>query len=320
MEYNRISIHLFFQFLQVQYQYILFLIGLSILLFFQNYKKPLVLLSGECFPTLSQKDISNCDPGYIAPQIDYVFHCAGFTGGAEIIKQSPDRIIADNAIMNQNLWKLALIKKVQKLVFISSSAVYPEQHADEPGSSEADGFRGDPDPAFFGPGWMKRWGEKLSEYYHKSFGVDVLVVRPSNVYGPHACFDAKHSHVIPALIRRFAANEHPMVIWGSAAVVRDFIYISDFVEGVLSAFEKFAGFDVFNISSNQETTIGDIVNTLSKLTHYDGAISFDVSRPSTRMRQLVSNDKAGRMLGFVPRMSIRHGLANTLDWYRENTK
>jgi GDP-L-fucose synthase len=246
---------------------------------------------------------------------DYVIHCAAFTGGATLIKENPMKLTTVNTHINTNVLDAAHKAGVKKFVYISSSAIYPE--SDLP-VAEWQGFIGDPEENFFGIGWMKRYGEKLGQYYSKK-GMDVLIIRPSNVYGPYSSFDPSHSHVIPALIRRFILQEeNPLTVWGREDVIRDFIYTDDFVRGVLMAFESFEEFDVYNIATGIESTIGETVNHIKELTNYDGTVVFDSTKPITKLKQIIDVSKAKKNLGFECEYSLRDGLEKTINWYKEN--
>ncbi|MBW2648026.1 MAG: NAD-dependent epimerase/dehydratase family protein [Deltaproteobacteria bacterium] len=245
--------------------------------------------------------------------IDYVFHCAAHTSGAHEMATNPVAQITTNAFMNSLLLDTAAKTKVKKFFFISSSAIYPE--LDIP-ISEDKGFEGDPPGNYFGPGWMKRYTEKLAEFYFNWYGMEVLVIRPSNVYGPYSGFDLERAHVLPALIRKFVEKHNPIEVWGVPEVVRDFIYVEDFVKGALLAFEKSSGFDVFNIATGQLFTIGEAVDTIKELTDYTGTITYNSSKPMTIRQRKIDVTKAAKVLNFQTNISFREGLGRTIDWYK----
>jgi GDP-L-fucose synthase len=247
--------------------------------------------------------------------IDYVIHCAAYTAGAHEMTNNPVAFVNENTFSNSHLLDWAALRGVKKFIFISSSAIYP--NADYP-LKEEEGFIDDPPGNYFGVGWMKRYTEKLANFYHKCYGMEVLIIRPSNIYGPFSNFDLQHSHVLPALIRKFDENHNPLEVWGSPDVVRDFIYVDDFVEGVISAFNFFSGFDVFNIASGKTITIGESVDLISELTDYKGEIIFNSSKPTTIHTREIDISKAKSLLGFDTFTSFKDGLEKTINWYKSN--
>jgi GDP-L-fucose synthase len=243
---------------------------------------------------------------------DYVFHCAAHTSGAHEMSTNPVAQITPNVFMNSALLDAAAKNKVKKFLFISSSAIYPE--LDVP-ISEDKAFEGDPPGNYFGPAWMKRYSEKLAEFYFKWYGMEVVIIRPSNVYGPYSSFDLQASHVLPALIRKFVEKQDPIEVWGTPGVVRDFIYVDDFVRGALLAFEKSTGFDVYNIVTGDLQTIGGAVELIKEITNYTGTITYNSSKPTTIRQRKLDGSKAAEVLGFHADTSFRGGLRKTIEWY-----
>jgi GDP-L-fucose synthase len=245
--------------------------------------------------------------------IEYVFHCAAHTSGAKEMATNPVAQITTNVFMNSLLLDTAAKNGVKKFLFISSSALYPE--LDTP-LREEEAFIGDPPGNYFGPGWMKRYTEKLAEFYYKWYGMEVVIIRPSNIYGPYSGFDLEHSHVLPALIRRFVEKQNPLEVWGTPDVVRDFIYADDFVLGALIAFEKTHGFAVYNIASGHLNTIGEAVDAIKEITQYEHKITYNSSKPMTIRQRKISTAKAEKELGFKTETSFREGLKKTIEWYK----
>ena len=245
--------------------------------------------------------------------IDYVFHCAAHTSGAHEMTTNPVAQITSNVFMNSLLLDSAAKSKVKKFLFISSSAVYPD--FDIP-ISEDKAFEGDPGGNYFGPGWMKRYTEKLAEFYFKWYGIEVIIIRPSNIYGPYSGFDLETAHVLPALIRRFVEKQDPLEVWGTPDVVRDFIYVDDFVRGALLAFGKSSGFDVYNIATGKLHTIGEAVDIIKELTEYAGTITYNSLKPMTIRQRKIDISKASKALSFQANTSLLEGLKRTIEWYK----
>lgn len=253
--------------------------------------------------------------GIEIPEDTYcVVNCAAHTSGAKEMALNPYAQVHTNILINSNILEASLKAKVKKYVFISSSAIYPE--IDE-SITEDKAFIGDPPGNYFGPGWMKRYSEKLSEFYHRQHGMDVLIIRPSNIYGRYSGFDLEYSHVLPALIRKCVeAKQNPLEVWGSPDVVRDFIHIDDFVDGVFRAFEYFSGFDVYNISTGEFHTIGESVEIIKSITKFPHEIVYNSSKPTTIKKRKIDSLKSFENFGFKPKVSFEDGLRNTIEWYK----
>lgn len=249
----------------------------------------------------------------IPSNTDYVFHCAASTAGAKVLVNNPEALIIPSLFMNSLLLDTAAKSKVKKLLFISSSTMYPE--LDVP-ISEDKGFVGNPPGNYFGVGWMKRYTEKLAEFYFNEYGMEVIIIRPSNIYGPYSGFDLETAHVLPALIRKFVERQNPLEVWGTPDVVRDFIYVDDFVRGALLAFEKSSGFDFYNMGTSELHTIGESVNIISELTEYKGKIIYNSTKPMTIHQRKIDTTKATRNLGFHANVPLREGLKRTIEWYK----
>jgi len=246
--------------------------------------------------------------------IDFVFVCAADTSGAAVMVHNPMAQITGNVLMNTLLMEAAVLEKVERLLFISSSAVYPP--ADYP-VREGEGFDGDPYETYFGVAWMKRYAEKLATFYHRRYGLETAIVRPSNVYGPYDKFDPERSHVLPALIRRVVAGENPLEVWGAGDEVRDFIYVDDFVQGLLLAMEKCADAQPVNIGSGRLTTIAECAEIIVRQSGLQGVkLEFDPSKPTTIPYRAIEVRSGQQRLGFAPRISLEDGLRRTIDWYR----
>jgi GDP-L-fucose synthase len=146
----------------------------------------------------------------------------------------------------------------------------------------------------------------------------IALVRPTAVYGRYDNFDPTASHVIPALIRRAVAKEDPFEVWGTGNEVRDFLHITDLVEGCLLMLEKHAVCDPINIGYGKTVTIKQIVQViLNAADHENATLEFNTSRPTAIPVRMVDTSKAKRILGFEPAVSLKDGLKDTVDWYKQ---
>jgi GDP-L-fucose synthase len=144
------------------------------------------------------------------------------------------------------------------------------------------------------------------------------------MYGPGDNFDSKSSHVIPALIRKFAdakcKGEKKVVVWGSGKASREFLYVADAARGLRLAAERYDGPEPVNIGAGFEITISDLVNLIAKLMGYRGEIAWDTSMPDGQPRRMLDVSKAERLFGFKAETTFEEGLRKTIDWFFQNKK
>jgi len=250
---------------------------------------------------------------------DYVFMCAASTSGAAVIATTPLVHVTPNIVMNAQMLEAAYMAKVKKFVFVSSSAAYPPS-GDRP-VREDEMFGGDPYEIYYSVGWMKRYSEILCRIYAQKIKkpMPTVVVRPSNIYGPYAKFDFQTAHMQHALIRRVIERHNPIEVWGTGEDVRDLIYVDDFIDGMLLAFEKTVDYKVVNIAAGQGYSVKKVLQTILEVDGYMGAeVRFDPSKPTTILIRLVDTTLAKEHLGFQAQISLNDGIRKTVEWYRRH--
>lgn len=264
-------------------------------------------------------DLTNMEDCQRAVQgIDYVFMCAASTSGAAVINKNPLIHVTPNVIMNASIMDASYSAGVKKFLFISSNAAYPPTE-DQP-VKESQMFIGDPYDSYYGVGWMKRYGEILSIMYSQRLTprMPVVVVRPSNVYGPFDDFEFGTSHMMAASIRRVVERHRPMEIWGTGDDVRDLIYIDDLIDGIIAVFEKTKCYSAINLASGEGHTVKEVLKTITDVDGFTNAeMTFDPSKPSTIPIRLIDTTTALQQFGFETKTSLREGIRKTLHWYRK---
>ncbi len=247
--------------------------------------------------------------------VEYVFHCAGAVAAAAMITSNPMSAITTNLTLTALMMQAAWMEGVKKFLVFSSSTGYPA--ADHP-LKEEEMWSGPTYPAYFGYGWMRRYLERLGEYVASKSNMGIALCRPTAVYGRHDNFDPKTSHVIPALIRRAVEKENPFVVWGDGEEIRDFLHITDLVRGCLLLMEKNASCDPVNIGYGKAVKIKDVLKIiLDEAGHSSAEIQFDKTKPSTIPVRIVDIEKAKKLLGFEPIVSLEEGLRDTIRWYMQ---
>jgi GDP-L-fucose synthase len=247
--------------------------------------------------------------------MDYVFLFAAVTSGAAVMEKTPLAHLTPNLVMNARMLEAAYAAGVRKVLFPSSNTVYPVGDNSMREEDCTNSFF----EKYFIVAWMKRFSELICEMYSTKIKntLDTVVVRPANIYGPLDDFEWETSHVLPALIRRVVERHDPIQVWGDGSDIKDFIYIDDFVEGVLLAMEKIKGHDVVNIASGNQYQLNELLSLIAQLDGYtDVRIEYDTTKPTMIPKRLIDPTKAAQLLGFEATTPIDEGLKKTIDWYR----
>ena len=144
----------------------------------------------------------------------------------------------------------------------------------------------------------------------------------TNLYGPGDNFNVNSSHVIAALIRRFYEAKinkiKNVVVWGDGSATRDFCYVEDIADGLVLAAEKYNNSLPLNLASGKEISIMEIAKIIKKKINYEGEIIWDKNKPTGPKRRFVNINKAKKLIGYQPRISLEKGLEKTIKWYQDN--
>lgn len=248
---------------------------------------------------------------------EYVFMCAANTSGAAVMEKTPLVHVTPNVVMNTLMLEASYKASVRKFLFVSSNTVYPA--ADHP-VKEDEMIPGQLFEKYFCVGWMKQFTEVLCRMYAEKIrkAMNTVIVRPANIYGPNDDFEWETSHVLPALIRKVVERHDPIEVWGDGNDIKDFIYIDDFVEGILLAMEKLDTFVPVNIATGVPCSIRQALDTILQADEYiDANVVFNSSKPTMIPKRLIDTTRAKQLLCFEARTSIIEGIKKTVDWYRQ---
>tara|TARA_E500000178_G_C16990977_1_gene740798 strand:- start:134 stop:1129 length:996 start_codon:yes stop_codon:yes gene_type:complete len=267
-----------------------------------------------------QCDFTKYDDCLKATQdVDYVFMCAANTSGAAVMEKTPLAHLTPNVVMNSQILAAAYENKVSKFCFISSNTVYPVTDF----AVKEDDVNYEFFSKYFIVGWMKLFSEKMTEMYSKHIKtpMDTLVVRPGNLYGPNDKFTWTESKVIAALIRKCIERQNPLPVWGDGEDLKDFLYIDDFIEGLLTAFENSKEFETINIASSIPVTIKDIINIILEVEGCENTeVKFDTTMPTMLPKRLINTDKIRKLGNWEPKVPLEEGISKTIIWYKEYFK
>ncbi|MBG98054.1 hypothetical protein CL659_02890 [bacterium] len=249
----------------------------------------------------------------VVKDMDYIFHLAAYTGGLGRTSTHPASTLTPNLIMDGNILESAKNEKIEKFLYASCTCIYPN---DEKTLEEGDAWKGNPPEAHASYSWSKRMGERQAIAFHKEYGMDIAIVRPSNSYGPRDSDDLETAHALGSLIMKAIKKMDPFVIWGDGSPIREYIYAKDAAKGMLLAMENYCVGDPINLASGEFVSIDELARKILSITNTDPEIKFDMDKPSGQKRRVLSNKKAEEKIGFKAETSLDIGIEKTINWYK----
>ena len=251
---------------------------------------------------------------------DIVVHCAGIVGGIQANMAHPVRFLVDNTQMALNIIMSSHEIGVKKFINMSSSCMYPRKAANPLGEELI--LKGELEPTNEGYALAKTTSTRLCEYINKedsSFQYKTVI--PCNLYGRYDKFDPKHSHMLPAVIRKIheaKINKQDILdIWGDGEAKREFMYAEDLADFIYYAFENF---DLMpqniNVGLGKDYTINEYYEAIAKVIGYEGKFIHDLSKP-VGMKQKLIDDTKLKEFGWSYKTSLEDGIKKIYKYYLE---
>jgi GDP-L-fucose synthase len=248
-----------------------------------------------------------------------VFLAAARVGGIVANDSRPASFLYDNLMIAANVIESARKYEVEKLLNLGSTCVYPK-FASQPIREDAL-LTGPLEPTNQWYAIAKIAGIKLCDAYRRQYGCDFISAMPTNLYGPNDNFDLEASHVIPALIAKFAQakddDRREVAIWGSGTPRREFLHVDDCADALVHLMIHFSGEGPINVGTGHDVTIHELAEQIASIVGYSGQLVFDSSRPDGTPRKLSDVTRLSG-LGWTAHISLAEGLAQTYRWFREN--
>jgi len=239
----------------------------------------------------------------------FVFLAAAKVGGIVANNTYRADFLYDNLMIVSNIVHAAFANNVSKLLFLGSSCIYPKM-APQPIKEEY---------LLTGPleytnepyAIAKIAGIKLCQNYREQYGANYISVMPTNLFGINDNYHPEHSHVMPALIRRFhEAKEkglNEVVIWGSGTPRREFLFSDDLAEACLFLMGSYNEKDIINIGCGEDVSIRELAELVKEVTGYTGNLVFDTTKPDGTPRKLLDVTKV-HALGWHHKTSLKEGM------------
>ncbi len=247
---------------------------------------------------------------------DIVVIAAAKVGGILANSLYPVEFLYDNLMIEGNLIRAAHQARVQKLLMLGSSCVYPRE-APQPIREESL-LAGPLEPTNAWYAIAKIAGIKLAQAYRQQYGANFISAMPCNLYGPNDNFHLTDSHVIPGLLRRFhqAANRNDasVICWGSGRPRREFLHVDDLADACVFLLKSYSEPEPINIGTGMDMTVAELAGTVAKVTGFKGDIQWDHSKPDGAMLKRMDVSRLTQ-LGWQASTDFRDGLERTYEWF-----
>jgi GDP-L-fucose synthase len=279
---------------------------------------------------LDLTDQSACREFFRRERVDEVYLAAARVGGIHANNVYAADFIYDNLMIEANVVHHAFQAGVRRLLFLGSSCIYPRDAA-QPMAEDAL-LTGPLEPTNEPYAVAKIAGIKLCESYNRQYGesdgIDYRSVMPTNLYGPGDNYHPENSHVVPALIRRFATaaaqRADEVTIWGSGKPRREFLHVDDMAGASLHVMdlprEQYAQQTKpmqshINVGYGSDVTIAELAEMLARIAGFEGRIAYDSTKPDGPPRKLMDSSKL-RALGWRPQIELEAGLRSAFEDFR----
>ncbi|MAF97615.1 MAG: GDP-fucose synthetase [Micavibrio sp.] len=245
---------------------------------------------------------------------DIVIMAAGKVGGIVANVEKPAAFLYENLMIEANVIHSCYLAGVEKLLFLGSSCIYPKDAA-IPIVEDAL-LSGALEPTNAPYALAKIAGVKMCDSYRMQFACDYISAMPCNLYGIGDRYDARKSHVVPALLMRAhmakVANDPELIVWGSGQVLREFLFVDDLADGLIFLLKNYSGAGAINIGSGEEISVAELASLICETVGFEGRLVFDKNMPDGVKRKLIDSQKIMNA-GWRYKTTLRYGLAKTYE-------
>lgn len=256
---------------------------------------------------------------FAAERPEYVFLAAAKVGGIEANDKAPADFMYQNMMLEMNVIHSAWRNGCSKLEFLGSSCIYPRMAPQPmPENCLLTSSLEQTNEAY---ALAKISGLKYCEYLNRQYGTDYISVMPTNLYGPNDNYHPLHSHVLPALIRRFhearESSAEYVTCWGDGSPLREFLYVDDLADLCVFLMNNYSGNETVNAGTGKELSIRELTEMVAEVVGFHGDIRWDTSKPNGTPRKLLDVSKA-TALGWTYRTELRDGIRLAYDDFLSN--
>jgi GDP-L-fucose synthase len=246
-------------------------------------------------------------------------HLAAYSGGIGANREFPADFYYRNTLLTCLVFHAAAKYEVEKALYPMGGCAYPANARSPIDESQMwDGF---PQPESAPYSTAKKMGIVASDAYRRQYGLNSVVIVPGNMYGEYDNFHPRDSHVVPAMIRRYyeavQTGQERVVMWGTGAPVRDFVYAGDVARTIPQFLESYDATGPVNVSSGSPMSIRELAGAVAEATGFRGAIEWDASKPDGQKTKVFDVTKLHAMGAHCP-TAFRDGLQRTVSWFAAN--
>jgi len=294
------------------------MVGSSVVRILSNFEKFEVIPSNRKTTNLfsfeeTQKLFNDIKP-------DFIVNAAAKVGGILANNTKRTEFILSNLKINMNIIEGLIAHKNTKLINLGSSCIYPLGAAVP--INESSLMNGALEPTNSPYAMAKLTAIEMGDAISKEYGHKIFNLMPTNLYGPNDNFSPNESHVIPGLIHRMHLarinNEKEFTVWGTGSPLREFLFVDDLSNAIQFFIENNVDEGLYNIGSNNEIKIKDLVLLIKNIVKYEGEIVYDKTKPDGNPRKLLDSSKI-KKLGWEPKIKLPNGLKISYDWYLKNS-
>ena len=252
---------------------------------------------------------------------DVVVLAAAKVGGINANNTTPADFAYENMQIQCNVIQCCHECKVQKLLFLGSTCIYPRM-APQPIPEDAllTGPLEETNEAY---AIAKIAGLEMCKFYKRQYGDDFISCMPTNLYGPEDNYNLEGSHVMPAMIRKFheakVNGKSSVELWGSGTPYREFLYVDDMADACVFLLENYSGEQHVNIGTGKEVTIKELAETVQKVVGFTGEVVWNKDMPDGTPRKLTGVTKL-HALGWTHKVELEEGVQLAYDWFKANVK
>jgi GDP-L-fucose synthase len=247
----------------------------------------------------------------------HVFLAAAHVGGIAANNDYPVEFLSDNLTVELAVINAAYNARVEKLLFLASSCVYPKM-APQPLREEYL-LTGPLEPTNEAYAIAKIAGIKLCDAYRRQYGARFFSVMPTNLYGPNDNFDLQTSHVLPAMIRRFheakQSNAEHVTLWGTGTPRREFLHVDDLADACVFLMNGYEDLSLINIGCGEDLEIRELAEMVKEIVGFAGELKWDTTKPDGTPRKLLDVSRLND-LGWKQRIGLREGMRKTYEWFQ----
>lgn len=264
--------------------------------------------------TRSHKELDLCrqtevEQFFLHEKPDYVFLAAAKVGGIMANSEALADFMYENMTLEMNVIHSAWKNGCKKLLFLGSSCIYPRM-APQP-MPESCLLTSELEKTNEAYALAKISGLKYCEYLNRQYGTDYISAMPTNLYGPNDNYHPTHSHVLPALIRKFHEAKETgaaeVTCWGTGTPLREFLYVDDLADACVFLMNHYSGDETVNVGTGKELTIRELTEMVARVVGFRGEIKWDASKPDGTPRKLLDVTKL-RNLGWTYRVELEEGI------------